>query len=374
MNELVQSISLEKVASLSSKDLQVWAALQTQNPVLSSPFFRPEFAQLVALEIPGVHVIVVRSGDSPIAFLPIQKTDRCIAAPVGGVLCDYQGIVAAPDFRFDAQALIRCAGLHTWDFDHLLADQDPFVPFHFACSESPHMDVRGSFSEYLARRPSNTSRRIHRILMRHGQAEREYGPVRFCVDDRSPGTFERMIRWKRAQFVRTGAEDIFAMSSTRKIYESIHACVDEAFRGIVSTLYIGDKLAAGWYGIRSYGVHHLCVGSYDPEFQKYSPGLLTLIRLAQQAAQQGIDYIDLGKGNEPYKQWFYTGATAIAEGFVECRPLVRFIRRPSLRLKNYVVGSSLHRPSQWLARNAARFVPGLKHYLHMRPRQSSSDD
>jgi CelD/BcsL family acetyltransferase involved in cellulose biosynthesis len=87
--------------------------------------------------------------------------------------------------------------------------------------------------------------------------------------------------------------------------------------------------------MRSRTIWHYWFPAYAPQFAKYSPGLLLLLKMCQHAPQIGLRTIDLGTGMTLYKRRLMNASVPVAEGSVE-RPswlsLVRGMRRKAKRL------------------------------------------
>ena len=106
---------------LAGDQLAAWARFQDGDPLLASPFLRPEFTRIAALVRRDVAVAVAEEGGQPRGFLPFQRHRRS-GGPVGGGLSDCQAVVAAPGWDFDARALVRAAGLALYEFTHLIGE------------------------------------------------------------------------------------------------------------------------------------------------------------------------------------------------------------------------------------------------------------
>jgi CelD/BcsL family acetyltransferase involved in cellulose biosynthesis len=85
---------------------------------------------------------------------------------------------------------------------------------------------------------------------------------------------------------------------------------------VLSTLRIGDQLVAAHMGMRSHNVLHWWFPAYDKQFAKVSPGLILLLELTRTAAAMGIREIELGPGDEPYKELVANNQIMIASGFI----------------------------------------------------------
>ena len=153
-------------------------------------------------------------------------------------------------------------------------------------------------------------------------AERHIGPLpSFEFSTGDPAVFKKLVEWKTAQYRRTHLTNILGFPWVRNLLERLLSRQDEAFCGVLSGLYIGDRLAAVELGLRSYGVLHDWFPAYDPAMAQFSPGLILTLELSRAAAARGIRRIDRGKGMERHKKCFMSGTIMMAEGTVTCGPL-----------------------------------------------------
>ena len=98
-----------KVAVLGEADWRLWCELQRTEPLLESPYFRPEFVRAVATVRTDVEIAVLKRDGTTVGFFPFQRGTLHIGRPVGGKLSDYHGVIARPDLEFDAGWLVRQA-------------------------------------------------------------------------------------------------------------------------------------------------------------------------------------------------------------------------------------------------------------------------
>jgi CelD/BcsL family acetyltransferase involved in cellulose biosynthesis len=162
-------------------------------PEFDSPYFRPEFAQTVAIVRKDVEVAVLEVDGAPAGFWPFQRTKWNIATPVGGRMSDFQGVVCHKCLRWNAEQLIRGCGLAAWEFDHLLAWQQPFRAHHWKTAPSPYMDLSGGFDGYRSTAHAQT---ISQVLRKRRKLEREIGPLRIQAHTADPSVFETLVHWK----------------------------------------------------------------------------------------------------------------------------------------------------------------------------------
>jgi CelD/BcsL family acetyltransferase involved in cellulose biosynthesis len=347
---------------LTPEQVLTWSQLQRNDPAVDSPYFRPEFTQAVAQVRGDVEVAILEEDGATVGFFPFQRGRWGLGRPVGGNMSDFQGIVARPGLLYDPIDLVRGCGLSGWDFDHLVAGQRPFVPHCYLTAESPYMDLSAGYEAYLAERNRAGTDAIRQIQRKARKVEREIGPLRFEFHTNDPQVFATLLEWKSAQYRRTRAPNIFAYGWTVKLLERILSTSGEAFAGVLSALYIGDRLVAVHLGMRSYGVLHSWFPAYDVSLAKFSPGLLLLLEIARAGAALGIRRLDLGRGEKEYKSRLQSGAIPLVEGCVAVRPVVRLLRRGWHDTRQWVRSSSLGAP----VRLAARMARPLRTWLAFR--------
>jgi CelD/BcsL family acetyltransferase involved in cellulose biosynthesis len=294
-------------------DLEVrWIDLQRNNPTLTSPFFHPKFASTVAQAQGNAELAIVEEANKVVALLPFQRTSSRVGVPIGHFLSDYHGLICEPSFHCDPRQLIRHCGLIAWNFDHLIASQRCFIPFHQEIEPSPQINLSGGFDAYCREQSCTRSEQI-----KIRRIERDRGPLRFVPHSDDQLALQQLLTWKSQQYIRTGKQDIFALSWTKSILREIHKIQDRYFTGMLSLLYAGDRLVALHFGMRSESLLHSWFPAYDPQMASYSPGLILLLKLAEHASSMGISTIDLGKGMYEHKQRFMNASVPLASGSVE---------------------------------------------------------
>jgi CelD/BcsL family acetyltransferase involved in cellulose biosynthesis len=349
-------------SELSPAQVDAWSQIQRASAEFGSPYFRPEFTQAVAAVRSDVEVAVLEEGGELAGFFPYQRSHGDVARPVGGRLSDFHGVVVRADVAWNAEQLLRSCRLKAWHFDHLLASQEPLRPYHRLVEDSPYVDLSGGFAACVARRGRQGDNAFPHIARKSRKLEQQAGPLRFEADTRDPRVFDIMVQWKTAQYLRTNVTDVFAFPWTRALLERIFCCRSEAFAGELCALYAGDRLAAVHFGMRSYAVLHLWFPSYDTAWAKFSPGLIRDLELLRAAAARGVRRVDYGKGMTEQKQYFMSGASRVAEGSVDLRPLSKMMRRQWRRAYEVARHSPLRAP----ARAPARVLYRLREWLAFR--------
>ena len=313
-------ICVQPVGDLTPKQIHAWSAILYENTDLSSPFFAPDYALAVGAVVPDVRVGIMEHMGEPVAFLPFERNRYGVGCRLR--LCDYQGLIAKQRLDFDAWAFIKGCGLKSWDFDHLLASQAAFRPFHRGFRESPIIDLSNGFDAYVLDRRAAGTEQIKKAgnLMR--RLEREVGPLRFESHLQDPVILRQLLAWRSIKY----AKSRHPVELITDILERLLARQSSACQGVLSVLFAGDEIAAAHFGLRSAQTWHYWFPAYNPCLEKYSPGTILLLQMTEFAPKIGIRTIDLGKGDQDYKRRLMNGSNTLAEGSVEVEPLLRGVR------------------------------------------------
>ncbi|MFC4058773.1 GNAT family N-acetyltransferase [Planomonospora corallina] len=318
-------VTITRPDGLGAAELALWRSWQTPGSGLDSPFLAPDFALAIDRARRDVRVeVAVFEDDSGLAgFLPYERHGRAVGRAVGLGVSDCQGVVHRPGARPPLPAVLAAASLAVWEFDHLLAAQLPAHAPDAARAGSPVMDLSRGYDRYREGRRALTRSAIGGIERKDRKLGREHGALRLEYGCRDPEMLRLMMRWKSAHYRRTGAADRFAWPWVRRLVEESFATSTGEYGGLLSTLYAGDTPVAVEFGLRSGTVYERWFGGYDADaFGAYSPGLVMLLRFARAAAEHGIRTVDLGKGGEPYKEFFADAHLPVAEGWIS-RPCAR---------------------------------------------------
>jgi len=337
-------ITVVRPGELGPGELERWRAMQHASPTLRNPFLSPEFTLAVGAARDTARVAVLQDGQQIVGFFPHEWRGRFLGTAIGAGISDCQGMVHAPGLDWDPMELVRACRLPVWEFDHLLADQAPFARYHTGCVGSPVMDLSGGFPEYLAGRAKATNGSIADIRRKTRKLEREIGPLRFEYQTSDAGSLQRVMDWKSAQYHRTRAVDQFRTPWVIAAVTELYAARTAQCRGTLSMLYAGERPVAAHFGIRSESVLSYWFPAYDMQYARYSAGLALLLRMAESAAAEGIDHIDLGRGQARYKDGLKTHELPIAAGRVSASWPVGAARRTQLAVRSGV-RQTLHRPS-----------------------------
>jgi CelD/BcsL family acetyltransferase involved in cellulose biosynthesis len=301
---------------LTADQVAAWNALLPRTGDLASPFFRPEYTLSVAAVRNSIDVAVIRSGSEIVGFLPFERMESGVGRPVGGSMSNFQGVIARPAAAWNAEALVRGAGLTSLKFHHQLRDQPQFDQYTERRVSSPIVDLAGGWDAYLERRRTAGVSSFNALPRKMRKLERELGALRFVSHATEPDVFERLVEWKRNQYVRTETRGSMQHDWALEVLRRLMQVQDEAFAGTLSALYAGEQLIAAHAGMRSATVWHYWYPAYDPELGRHSPGLVLMYEMCRWAASAGLHRIDLGPGEGAHKELFATSETSVAVGQV----------------------------------------------------------
>ncbi|MEW2356183.1 GNAT family N-acetyltransferase [Spirillospora sp. NPDC029432] len=352
-------ITIVRPGDLGEAEIARWRELQRTDPDLGNPFLSPEFTLGVGRFRDTVRVAVAEDGGEVAAFFPHERGPLGIGHPVGFGLTDLQGIVAPAGLRLDARDLLRACGLGVWDFDHLIARQLPFAPYHKVRRVEPVMDLGAGFAAFEEEMRRAAPKTHKTIRYKERKLGRDVGEVRYEFSSSDPADLTRLMAWKSDQYTRTGRTDRFARPWIVDLVRHFH----ETGFGVLSVLRAGDEPVSAHFGLRDGTVMAGWFPAYDTRFGRYSPGMIGHLRLAAGCADAGITEIAMGRGGKEFKEGFKGREIVIAEGRV-ARPTagagLHWVRATPL---NKARGAVLDDPR--LYRHADRV---LKAYARMRGR------
>jgi CelD/BcsL family acetyltransferase involved in cellulose biosynthesis len=338
-------VSVLHPGELGPAELDRWRALQQGNPLLANPFLSPEFTLAVGRIRHNARVGVLTEDREVVGFFPYELHAFGVAGPIGAGLSDCQGLIHAEGWEWDPHALLAECHLAVWEFDHLIADQKPFSPYHAVRARSPIIDLREGYEAYLDGRRHASKKTIKSTLYKGRKLERDHGEAHFDFDCRDPEALRQLMQWKSAQYRRTLRHNRFANPAIVRMVSDLFTNRTAECAATLSMLSVGGRPIAGHLGLCSGSVLACWFPAYDVEFAAYSPGLLIHLEMAKAAAAAKIQYLDLGKGPQEYKDSLCSGELTVAEGWVERPSPVALIRRLQRAPRHHTVQFIMNRPA-----------------------------
>lgn len=328
--------SVHLPSELGASERATWQRLQGLWPEYDNPFLSLTFAQVVESCRSDVRVAVIEDGPEVVGFLPFQQVGRGIGRPVASGVSDAQALLLDDGVEVCPRQLLREAGLHVWEFDHLVPNLAALAPFARKTAASAVMDVRGGWEGYLDQDGRSSRRMVRSAMQKHRKLEREVGPTTTVFSTDAPEVLATMVRWKSEQYRRTGRSDRFARPWVRELLERLLCTSAGDCTGVLSAMVVDGHPLAVHFGMRSAERLSLWFPAYSTESARYSPGLLLFLELARLASQQGIGLLDLGKGEEEYKQSLKSWDYVVAEGALSQRTPVAALRMLRSAPRTYV--------------------------------------
>lgn len=351
-------------AELGTAESDIWRSFQRLQPELGSPFMSPELAVLAGRARPGTRVAILEDDGEIVGFFPFERRSLGYGVPVAPGLTGCQGVVHAPDAVWDAHELLRECRLGVWEFDHLVDGQKPFEHFQVLRAKAPIIDLSEGSAAVLASLRRRSTRVAKKLPKLQRQLTRDFGPLRLEFETTDPERLQMLMAWKSDQYRATGRTDQFARPWVRQFLADLFDLRSPDYSLVLSVMYAGDHPIAADVYLRRAGVMSGWFTAYDPDFAKYSPGLLLRLALIEEAEEHGVRRIELGRGTYEHKELFKTSDVIVGEGKV-LRPsagaaLYYAGRAPMRQLRQSVMASPrLYRSADAVLRSYGRVHSAL---------------
>lgn len=295
---------------LSARETALWRAHQGGDPSLASPYFTPEWAQIVGAARADARICVIDGGRG---FFAAQRLSRFAAMGLGAPIADYQGVVAEAGLQVDAAALCRALAVGRIDLSHTPADQTILGGAHHT-EPSWIAETAGGRDHYeagLRQRRAEFARQTEKKLRK---LSRESGDVCFAVET-AGDALDTLLRWKRHQLARTGQPAIWDTLWVRQVIDACHARAGDAqFSGVLFTMRVSGQLAAANFCLRGERALHMWIIGHDDAFEAASPGVQLARHAIGWAADNGLAEVDFGPGDYRYKRQLATTERPLAWG------------------------------------------------------------
>ena len=343
---------LTRPKQLTRPEWSLWDRLQREYPEFESPYFRPEFTQAVAEVRDDVEIAVIEQAGKAVGFFPFQRDAFNLGKPIGGKLNDFHGVIVPREVEVNAADLIASCRLSSWDFDHLVGNQESFDQHCQVADESAFLDLSQGFAGYCEGRKQAGTEVVRKTVSRGRKFQREVGDLTFEYSSRNETVLPTLIRWKVEQFQRTGFMNLFAFPWTESLLRKIMAGETPGLSGVLSVLWHGEKPLAISYMLRSFDIGHSWFIAYDQAHATYSPGMVLFLKIAEAAAKQGVTRIHLGAGDQRFKQSLASGTVPVSIGAIESRSVSTFARHAWRWTRDTIAATTwlsfLQRPVEFL--------------------------
>ena len=299
--------------ALTEREAEAWRGFCLADAAFANPLLGPDFARLVGEARADARVAVLLRKGEIVGFLPFHGRAGAVTQPIGAAFSDYHALVSAPGEHIDGAEALAAAGVSGLRLSGLI---DPYGAF----PQAKPAEVEGYViappegpDAYYAALQAENPKRFKNWRRLQNKLEREQGEVALASEAGSAETLDLLIDWKREQFRRTGAHDVFRPDWARRLFHSILDAQGET-RGVLVTLRAGGRLVAGHFGLAVGPAAHAWLSVIDPDCAACGPGQVLTLRLAEIMPSLGLSSYDLSPGYAHYKAPFATGMVAVNQG------------------------------------------------------------
>jgi len=313
---LGKNLHIRRIDELTAEEVAVWDQLLLTDD-LRRAFMSYRYARVVAETGGDVVVLVLYDIHAPCGFLPLQRVAGLrgnvgIFEPVGDVMTDYFGIVAAKGLVIDiAKLLATTRGrVNAVLFSHLDETQARFglIGEEQRTGLRTWLDGRAGHEpqDYWINLRKSDKKLVYDTERREKKLINEVGPVTFEWASQNPASdIAWLIESKKAQYTRTGKEQAPLFDSRKvALLNRLLQSQEDNCQAVLSTLRCGEEIIAVHFGLRCHDMLHVWFPVYNPKYSSYSPGRILFKHLFLRAAAEGIQVFDRGEGDTQAKRDF----------------------------------------------------------------------
>ena len=298
--------TVERYDALSASDVEAWRDLCSQHADYDSALLSPEFAHIVSNVRDDVRIIRINEGDALRAVMPVHLRPDGLARPLGTPFADYSGPVLSSKLEHSLSDVLQMTGIAAFASP---AVPDPWSRVH--CRDAGMQDDETVYSHVIRASGDNAdslletqraqhSKRFKNVRRLRNQLEREAGPVRFEWGNPDAKALEALYQYKSEQFRQSGYVDLIHATKARELLDAV-ARGPYAF---MTSLWIGENLISGHFGVRVGAAFHPWIAAFNPAFAHFSPGNILLLSVLEQIHAMDLRIYDLANGHDHYKKYF----------------------------------------------------------------------
>jgi CelD/BcsL family acetyltransferase involved in cellulose biosynthesis len=340
---------------LTKGDVVAWRRMILNQPVLSSPYLTPDWAQAVARRRNDAQVAIFRDGERAVGFLPVQRPGANVAMPIGSPVCDYQALIGPAGATFDlAQAT---AALNVGRIDLTAGIRGTAVESHLQTTDVGHVvRFEHGFDAWAAERQAAGSKTVARARKKFSKLKRDMaGDVRIEAFSTDAAAFDQLVAWKREQMQTTGVTDIFAHAWIAGLVRDIfEAPANTSFGGAMFVLRVKGKPAAVLFCLQARASLHAWFVAHDDALAEYSPGQILFIEAIKAAAEEGFTEMDLGPGDYRFKASLANAVRPIGAGYIGRPSVATACKAAQYRVRSVVESLPVGRARAWPAKAMRR--------------------
>jgi len=97
-----------KAVELTETQRELWLHMRSLNPALYSPYFHPDYTQLIGELQNDAYIALISQGGETVGFLPFQQRRiNGSARPVGAPMTDYHGIISSSETKLNVLGMMK---------------------------------------------------------------------------------------------------------------------------------------------------------------------------------------------------------------------------------------------------------------------------
>ena len=309
-------IEILRPQDLTSDDAALWAEFRALRPDLSGPYFDIRYIQAIGAKVPGAGVARLHEDGRVVGYFPFQRRAGMLQ-PLGAPLSDYHGVISAPDYVPDLNALLKATKAKRLDFQGWIGPMD-------ARAQTVSLQRRAAlvpdgFDAWHAEQ----NHAHHKFFKNVGRCERnvqkDFGGFDFTWERVTPDLLDWIIDLKRQQYHKSGLHDIFGCGWTRDLLLDLAAAGDEDYGLRAGVFRHEGKVVAAEISLADADSVHLWFPAYDPAYYRYTVGILLTMAIIRHLAPLGYTSFDFGTGGEDYKSPMTAPGGECFEGSVQYR-------------------------------------------------------
>lgn len=299
----------------------------------ATPFQHPDWALPWARQFTprGVFALSLRSSDGTLVGLaPWFRYERgraTVLTPLGGGHADHHELLSLPTFEeASTRALFRAlAKLGGWDLCEFgqLPPSSPLLRIDLprgllethrrGAAPCPVLSLRAGEANLAGAVPSHQLARFRKYRRR---AEK-LGDLRLLRADASnhDEALNHLFRLHTACWEARNEPGVARETTVRAFHREVARRAARSGMLRLYALCIGEKTVASLYGFRSKETLYCYWQGFDPSVAEISPGMLVVGSVLEDAAREGVRFVDFLRGEEPYKfRWGASSQPAYERG------------------------------------------------------------
>lgn len=320
------AIEVETDLARCAAEWRAFAASAHASPYQTYEWIEAWWRLVEAREGGALQLVRLRRGETLLALLPLVVRSRMgvrVASFVGGrrfniqtpIWCDgfAQALEDAP-VEIILRRIGRIVGADAIEFAHMPREccgaENPFVTPDAAECPSPTfiLPLEPDFTALSQARRSGKS--LQQLRRKRKKLEAEAGPVRFARAsdaEEAARVVDAALSQRAARRAASGVPSFFDAPGGEAFIRETSARGVDCERGCSSLmnahyLEAGGRIVATYFGASHAGFYSCYVNSFDGDFDVFSPGDILLHDLIEAMCGKGLTALDLGVGEERYKQ------------------------------------------------------------------------